>query len=71
MPYNWQRIGLGHGAEWEIDGFLPKASSREHLEANMNIYDFELEDEDFYAIDDLDKDQRFIDPDFSPVELIP
>lgn len=45
---------------------IPKASSREHLEANIDIYDFELEDEDFYAIDDLDKSTRIVDPFFAP-----
>lgn len=45
---------------------IPKASSREHLEANLDIYDFILEDDDFYAIDDLDKTTRVINPDFAP-----
>ncbi len=45
---------------------IPKASSREHLEENIDVYDFVLEDEDFYAIDDLDKTFRIINPDFSP-----
>ncbi|GAB5408253.1 MAG: aldo/keto reductase [Balneolaceae bacterium] len=45
---------------------IPKASSKEHLEANLDIYDFELEDDDFYAIDDLDKTTRIINPDFAP-----
>jgi len=45
---------------------IPKASSKEHLEANIDIYDFVLEDDDFYAIDDLDKDKRVVNPDFAP-----
>ena len=45
---------------------IPKASSREHLEENLDIYDFVLEDDDFYAIDDLDKTFRIINPDFAP-----
>lgn len=45
---------------------IPKASSREHLEQNIDIYDFTLDDDDFYAIDDLDKSHRIIDPDFAP-----
>ena len=45
---------------------IPKASSREHLEENLDIYDFVLEDDDFYAIDDLDKTYRIINPDFAP-----
>ncbi|MEQ9308532.1 MAG: aldo/keto reductase [Balneolaceae bacterium] len=45
---------------------IPKASTKEHLESNLDIYDFELEDDDFYAIDDLDKNTRVINPDFAP-----
>lgn len=45
---------------------IPKASSKEHLEANLDIYDFVLEDDDFYAIDDLDKTTRIINPGFAP-----
>ncbi|MEP1152075.1 MAG: aldo/keto reductase [Balneola sp.] len=45
---------------------IPKASSKEHLEANLDIYDFVLEDDDFYAIDELPKDQRIVTPDFAP-----
>jgi len=45
---------------------IPKASSTEHLEENMDVYDFHLEDDDFYAIDDLDKNNRLISPDFAP-----
>lgn len=45
---------------------IPKASSREHMEANLDIYDFELEDEDFYAIDALEKNTRLVNPDFAP-----
>lgn len=45
---------------------IPKASSKEHLEENLDIYDFVLEDDDFYAIDDLDKTTRIINPGFAP-----
>lgn len=45
---------------------IPKASSRKHMEENLDIYDFVLEDDDFYAIDDLDKTQRTVNPDFAP-----
>lgn len=45
---------------------IPKASSEEHLKANIDVYDFALEDDDFYAIDDLDKTNRLINPDFAP-----
>ena len=60
------QIALRWLIEQEQVVVIPKASSREHLEQNIDIYDFELEDEDFYAIDELDKTQRFINPDFAP-----
>lgn len=45
---------------------IPKASSEEHLRENIDIYDFALEDDDFYAIDDIEKSTRLVDPDFAP-----
>src|SRR5699024_3692833 len=45
---------------------IPKSSSREHLEENFNIFDFNLSDEDFQRIDDMDKSQRFVNPSFAP-----
>jgi 2,5-diketo-D-gluconate reductase B len=45
---------------------IPKASTEEHLKQNIDIFDFVLEDDDFYAIDDIQKDTRLIDPDFAP-----
>lgn len=60
------QIALRWLIEQEQVVVIPKASTREHLEANIDIYDFELEDEDFYAIDDLDKTHRFINPSFAP-----
>ncbi|MFN1834320.1 aldo/keto reductase [Balneola sp. MJW-20] len=45
---------------------IPKASSKEHLQQNMDVYDFALEDDDFFAIDDLDKTTRYVNPDFAP-----
>ncbi|MFH5831829.1 aldo/keto reductase [Halalkalibaculum sp. DA3122] len=45
---------------------IPKASSREHLEANIDIFDFYLEDEDFDKIDNLNKSKRLVNPSFAP-----
>ncbi len=45
---------------------IPKGSSRNHLEENFNIFDFELSDEDFQRIDDLDKSSRVVNPSFAP-----
>lgn len=45
---------------------IPKASSEKHLRENIDIYDFALEDDDFYAIDDLENSMRLVNPDFAP-----
>ncbi|MEX0844960.1 MAG: aldo/keto reductase [Balneolaceae bacterium] len=45
---------------------IPKASSEEHLKENLDVFDFVLEDDDFYAIDDIEKNTRLVDPDFAP-----
>lgn len=60
------QISLRWLIEQEQVVVIPKASSKEHLEANLDIYDFVLEDDDFYAIDELPKDQRIVTPDFAP-----
>jgi 2,5-diketo-D-gluconate reductase B len=41
---------------------IPKASSREHMEANLAARDLELDDEDRQRIDDIDRTYREIDP---------
>lgn len=45
---------------------IPKSTNRQHLEENLDIYDFILEDDDFDAIDELRKDHRIVRPDFEP-----
>lgn len=45
---------------------IPKASSVEHLEQNIDIYDFELSDEHFEQIDSIDKSTRLVNPSFAP-----
>jgi diketogulonate reductase-like aldo/keto reductase len=35
---------------------IPKASSKEHMQENMNIYDFELSQEDMKELDSMNKD---------------
>ncbi|MTI87827.1 MAG: aldo/keto reductase [Balneolaceae bacterium] len=60
------QIALRWLIEQEQVAAIPKASTEEHLKENMDIYDFMLEDDDFYAIDDLDESLRIINPDFAP-----
>lgn len=45
---------------------VPKASSREHLEENFEVYDFQLTDEEFDQIDQLEKKTRLVNPSFAP-----
>lgn len=45
---------------------IPKASSKQHLESNIDIFDFFLEDEDFERIDNLEKRDRLVNPSFAP-----
>jgi len=45
---------------------IPKASSREHLEANLAAFEVSLDSEDVAAIDAIDREHRVIDPDFAP-----
>ena len=46
---------------WDIQmGFstIPKTTSRERMLENMNIFDFEIEEEDISRITSLNKDKR-------------
>lgn len=45
---------------------IPKASSKEHLQANIDIFDFELSDDEFDRIDHLQKKERLVNPSFAP-----
>jgi 2,5-diketo-D-gluconate reductase B len=69
-----KRIGEAHGKSevqvtlrWLLDKgivVIPKASSRPHLEANLDL-DFTLSKQETAAIDDLNEDKRFVDPGFA------
>lgn len=60
------QIALRWLIEQEQVTVIPKASSKEHLESNLDIYDFELEDDDFYKIDELEKNRRIVNPSIAP-----
>lgn len=45
---------------------IPKAASGEHRESNLDIFDFELSDEEMRHIFDLHRGERLIDPDDGP-----
>ena len=45
---------------------IPKASSREHLEANLDVFDFELSEDEMQRIADCGREERLINPEFAP-----
>ncbi len=45
---------------------IPKSSSKEHLQENIDIYDFELTDNEFEQIDLIQKNERIVNPSFAP-----
>ena len=46
---------------------IPKSSKPEHIEDNLKINTFVLDDEDMDRINNLPKNQREIDPPFAPI----
>lgn len=72
-----QKIGESHGKSpsqislrWLIEQenvvAIPKATSKEHLKENFEIFDFQLTDDEFEQIDMLDKSTRLVNPSFAP-----
>lgn len=70
-------IGAGHGKSaaqvalrWLLDQpqvvVLPKAASRRNRLANLDVWDFELADDERARIDALPKDRRRFDPPWAP-----
>ena len=45
---------------------VPKAADPEHLESNLNVFDFELTDDDMVLIAGLEKEMRLISPSLAP-----
>lgn len=45
---------------------VPKASKPEHRRANLDIFDFELTDDEMRKVFDLSRGERLIDPEWSP-----
>jgi len=72
-----REIGEAHGKSagqvvlrWLLDqpnvAAIPKASSHEHRAANLDIFDFELSDDERGAIAGLERGGRKIDPSWAP-----
>lgn len=47
-------------------GAIPKASRSEHLQENLAIFDFELDEEEMQAITSLGRNLRLVDPGWAP-----
>lgn len=45
---------------------IPKGTSAEHIRANFDIFDFELEPNDIITINAIEKDRRLINPEWGP-----
>lgn len=45
---------------------IPKTATPEHLKSNIDIFDFELEEDDMEAVFNLNQNLRLIDPPFAP-----
>ena len=45
---------------------IPKATSHDHIEQNLDIFDFELSDKEMETISELARSDRKVDPDFGP-----
>ena len=43
---------------------IPRSSNAAHIKANFDIFDFELNNDEIYRIDNIDKQERLIDPDW-------
>ncbi len=72
-----KRIGKKHGKSpeqitlrWFIQqphvAAIPKSASKEHLQSNIDVFDFELTDEEMSRIHELARGERLVDPDKAP-----
>lgn len=72
-----QKIGKKYGKtpsqvalKWLIQqdiAVIPKAANLQHLKDNIDIFDFNLDDDDMRKIDDLDSGKRYCSPDGVPI----
>jgi len=72
-----EEIGAGHGKSpaqvtlrWHMQRepmvAIPKAASAEHRRANLDVFDFQLSDNEMERIRSLSRRERLIDPSFAP-----
>jgi len=46
---------------------IPKSSDQEHMKDNLDVFDFELDNDDIETISNFEKEKRLIDPSQAPV----
>jgi len=61
-----EQIALRWLVSQENVAAIPRSSNPDHIRRNFNIFDFELEPEDYAEIARLPKNRRLVDPDFAP-----
>lgn len=72
-----REIGAAHGKtvgqvalRWLIQqenvAAIPRSSSHQHRKENFEVFDFELSEEEMSRINQLDRQERLIDPGFAP-----
>ena len=45
---------------------IPKATGANHIENNWSSLGLELDDDDIGKLDDIDRQERYVDPEFAP-----
>jgi 2,5-diketo-D-gluconate reductase B len=60
-----EQVSLAWLREKEVTA-IPKATSRDHIRDNWLSLDVDLDDEDVETIDDVDREERLVDPDMGP-----
>jgi len=63
---NSQQVALRWLIEQDNVLAIPRSSTPEHIDSNLDIFDFELDETDHQHIAGLPKNQRIINPDFAP-----
>jgi 2,5-diketo-D-gluconate reductase B len=61
-----RQVALRYLLSHERVAVIPRSTSHDHRVENLDVFDFDLDAEDIAEIDDLPKDQRQIDPKWSP-----
>ena len=61
-----EQVALRWLIEQDHVAAIPRSSKLEHIEANFNVFDFSLGDEEKATIANLPKDRRQINPSFAP-----